>query len=86
MPGDWEDEPVEVWPDNQAAFDLFCRLSTQWRAGASGFYGLDYGVMFQMMARMRLTDPERDALEGDVRVMEAEALDVMNSQRENLHE
>lgn len=75
---DLGDTSVEVWPDNQPALGLFLRLRTQWRVGPSGAVGLDYGVMYRMMDRLNLPADEYDALEADVVVMEAEALDMMH--------
>jgi len=78
-----EGEPVEIWPDNEQAFNLFSRLTTQWRAGAGGLYGLDYGVAFSMMDRMALTPEQYDALEADMRIMEDEALATMIEGRDD---
>jgi hypothetical protein len=77
-PEDYEGEVVEVWPENYRAFNLFCDLQTQWRIGVGGATGLDYGVLFHKMDRMRLGEEEYDQIERDIRVMEFEALSVMN--------
>jgi hypothetical protein len=78
---DFEGEAVEVWPENQRAYFLFLDLQTQWRVGMGGATGLDYLVLFAKLDRMKLTDEEADELEGDIRVMEHEALRAM-SERE----
>jgi hypothetical protein len=78
---DFERDVIEVWPENQRAYFLFAELQTQWRAGAAGPTGLDYNVLFTKLDRMKLADEEAEQLEGDIRVMEHEALKTM-SERE----
>lgn len=80
-PEDFAGEDVEVWPENERAYFLFGEIRTQWRVGAMGPTGLDYGVLFQKMDRMKLDPDEYDELEADIRVMEFEALAAM-SERE----
>lgn len=75
---DLECEPVEVWPENERAFLLFAEIRTQWRVGAMGPTGLDYGVLFLKMDRMKLEPDEYDELEADIRTMEFEALAAMS--------
>jgi hypothetical protein len=77
-PEDFENESVEIWPENERAADLFSKLSTQWRIGLSGPTGLDYTPMFRMMDRMQLSDENYDALFSDMRFIERIALDCMN--------
>lgn len=78
---DYETDPVEVWPENWQAVNLFSDLQTQWRvAGMGGFVGLDYNILFRKMDRMNLNADEYDQLESDIRVMEYEALSVMSKQ------
>lgn len=76
-PSDYYTEPVQVWPDNEAAWHLLERLQTQWRIGVAGATGLDYGVMHQMMDRMNLDAEAFDELEFQMRVLESEALSAM---------
>lgn len=79
-PADYEDEePVEIWPENMPAIQLFCSLSTQWRVGASGPTGLDYMPLFARMERMKLTEQEHEWLFEDIRTLEAQALSIMNT-------
>lgn len=44
----------------------------------SGYTGLDYNVLFARMDRMKLSDQEYEWLFDDVRVIEAEALKIIN--------
>ncbi len=69
---------VELWPENQQAIMLFSSLSTQWRVGVNGPTGLDYNVLFHKMDRMNLATEDYELLESDIRVIEREALDIMN--------
>lgn len=67
--------PIEVWPDNLQAVNLFITLSTQWRTGSSGVVGLDYNVLYKKMDRLKLSSDRYDELEEEIRVMEGAALD-----------
>lgn len=77
---DYETDPVEVWPENWQAFQLFAYMETQWRIGMGGATGLDYVVLHHKMDRMNLTPEEYEQLEADVRLMEISALATMGKQ------
>lgn len=55
-------------------------MSTQWRMAAGGATGLDYAVLTHMMALLCIPRELREGIFTDLRVMEAEALRVMNEQ------
>lgn len=74
-------EPVEIWPDNRSAFELFGALQTQWRVGMNGPIGLDYNVLYHRMDRMGLTPERYDDLEADIAAMEVAALGEIYSER-----
>ena len=76
-PEDLAEEDVLVWPENQRAYMLFAEIRTQWRVGMAGPTGLDYGVLFQKMDRMKLEPDEYNELENDIRTMEYAALETM---------
>jgi hypothetical protein len=78
-PEDFQDEAIEVWPENERAVSLLSLMATQWRVGFNGPTGLDYGVMFTIMTRMGLSTVEYDYLFHDMRVAEAEALAAMTT-------
>lgn len=78
-PDDYELEVIDLWPENDRALNLFCEVATQWRMGFSGPVGLDYNVVFHLMGRMRLADPDYDNLFRDLRVAENEALTAINN-------
>ena len=71
----------EVWPENWPAVECFLALSTQWRhAGATGIpTGLDYAAI-PAVARLLGHRRGRDLFE-KLRIMEAEALDVLARRR-----
>jgi hypothetical protein len=81
-PEDVATEPVQVWPCCVRAVELFAHMRTQWRVGMGGATGLDYGVMYRRMDRMGLDPDEYDALEDDMRVMEAAALGAMHDNKD----
>lgn len=72
--------PVAVWPDVWPILTVFTQLDTQWRAGFSGAYGLDYSVLPWLFKMNGITD-ERRAF-ADIRTMEQTALAEMAAQRE----
>ncbi len=67
---------VEVWPENWLPFKVFNKVSTQWRVGAGGATGLDYGVVYSTMDRMKIK--KQLVVLDAIRVMEASALSTMN--------
>ena len=71
---DFAQPPVAIWPDNQAAVELFISISTQWRTGPSGMTGLDYNVLFVRLDRMQLNPEQHEQLFQDVSRIEIEAL------------
>lgn len=77
VPEDYETDPVDIWPENEAAFDLFAWLGTQWCMGPGGPVGLNYLVMFAKLDRMDISAAERELLERDVQLMESHALAEM---------
>lgn len=78
LPEDYANERIEIWPENQQAINLFTSISTQWRVGAGWPTGLDYNVLFTRMARMDLSDERHEQLFDDIRVIESEALRIIN--------
>lgn len=75
-PSDFGD--FEVWPDNMPAINLFSSISTQWRTSMGGVTGLDYNVLFHRMDRMNLSDQDYEWLFDDIRVIESEAIILLN--------
>lgn len=81
-PSDYQDGGVEVWPENVHAFNIFYAMRHQWRVSEGVAFGLDHNVLFTRIDRLRLSDEDAAELEEDVMTMEAEALTVMNDERE----
>ena len=71
-----EEDDFWVWPEHEAPVMTFVRCQTQWRTASGGVVGLDYGVVFQVMALYDVAD-RRGCLE-DLQVMEARAVEIMN--------
>ncbi len=83
-PEDFADEATEVWPDNWAAWTLFCRVSTQWRTGGmGGQIGLDYTPIFKVMDMDGLTGQAWHDTFEDLRVIESAVLERIRANSEN---
>ena len=65
-----------VWPEHMDALELFIRCATQWRSGANGVMGLDYGVVLQMASLYQTQDLAR--VMEDLQIMELHARDLIN--------
>lgn len=76
-PEDFEGDPVEVWPENAQAWQVFVEMSGQWRQSFNGPTALDYTALFARMDRLQLDAPAWEDLFADVRVLEAQALRTM---------
>jgi len=76
LPSDDDEDDFLVWPEHEDVVMTFVRCQTQWRSAASGVFGLDYGVVFQVMALYDVTD-RRGVLE-DLQTMEYRAVEIMN--------
>jgi hypothetical protein len=76
---------VVIWPENVEIFRLFTALGTQWRVGAAGATGLDYGVVRETarLAGLGKVTPER--FQG-LQACEGEALSVWAEQRDRERE
>ncbi len=79
-PSDFEEE-FELMPDILASFAVFEAMSTQWRTGACGATGLDYGALPAVMRLMAVPAAQRRSIFHDLRVMEAEALACMTEEK-----
>ena len=67
-----------IWPEHQEALELFMRCATQWRSGANGVMGLDYGVVLQMASLYQIQDLAR--VMEDLQIMELHARDLINKE------
>jgi len=60
-------------------WELWARVSGQWRYDMSGPRALDYGPLFTLMDRLRLTDDDWQQMLDDIRVIERAALERMHA-------
>ena len=67
-----------IWPEHQEALELFMRCATQWRSGANGVMGLDYGVVLQMASLYQIQDLAR--VMEDLQIMELLARGLINKE------
>lgn len=67
-----------VWPEHMDVLELFMRCMTQWRCGASGVIGLDYGVVMQMASLYQIQDLAR--VMEDLQIMELHARGLINKE------
>lgn len=65
----------ELWPEHDAAVQMFMRCGTQWRSGPNGLIGLDYNVVLSLMELYSVS--MKAALLEDLQIMEARALELM---------
>lgn len=69
--------PVEVWPDNVDAINVFISMATQWRPSFGGVIGLDYAALPAVLDLLEVTKKKRAAVFEDLRVMEDAALETI---------
>jgi hypothetical protein len=79
---DFAEKPIAVWPPNRLATLVFLAMSTQWRTGAAGATGLDYGALDEVWKRLNVPRKKRDATFSDLRVIEAGALNEMHKPKD----
>lgn len=71
---------LEVWPEHGQVVEVFGALLTQWRyAPMGGITGLDYGVIPATLDLMEIPRIDRAEIFGELRIMEAEAIKVINA-------
>ena len=73
--------PVEVWPDNAPAVNLFIAMGTQWRVGMGGATGLDYNSLPGVMRLIGIGPGDRKEAFEDLRVLEGVALELMRAEK-----
>lgn len=73
------DENCPIWPEAWPAVDLFLKVQTQWRGGASGIIGLDYGAVRWIMQLYGSAD-DRELLQ-DLQVIEARVIETVNDRK-----
>lgn len=75
---DYESDPIEVWPENLPALEMFQRIGTRWVVGIGGILGIRWEAVYPLMDRLGLSREAWDDLLSDMEVMELAALGVIN--------
>lgn len=73
----------EVWAINLPAIETFIAMSTQWRTGAIGATGLDYGALPAVLRLRAIPKAEWPDLFEQLQIIESEALTIMSEKRTN---
>jgi hypothetical protein len=69
-----------VWDCNWQAFQVFIRMSTQWRVSMSGATGLDYQAL-PVVAPREFASEDWPAILDDIRICEDAVLELMRAKR-----
>ena len=77
-PEDFENEVVEVWPENLQAYQMLQRIGSRWVGGMGGVTGIRWEAVYPLMDRLGLDSAAWDDLLSDLEVMEAAALKAIN--------
>jgi hypothetical protein len=77
LPEDFEDDAIEVWPENQQAAAMLARIGTRWLYGPSGVAGFRWEAIYPLMDRLGLKPRAWDELLLDLEVMESVVLSVL---------
>lgn len=77
LSGYYEQQGIEVWPENWPVIDLFIQLGTQWRVGMCGPTGLVYEAVYGLLDRKGLEGDDWLRMFDDLRILEREALNAM---------
>lgn len=80
-PDDFVAETFDVFPENETAVRVFQSVSTQWRVGPHGVYGLDYNVLPFIFDTHKIPKSKRAALLDDLRIMEDAAIACIRSNK-----
>lgn len=79
---DYEQDPVEVWPENLQAVNVLVAMDTQWRVGFSGATGLDYSALPFVLQMAGVPRSKWAEMFEDIRLMEDAALKTMRGIKE----
>ena len=76
-----EPEHQDIWPENIHAFNVFCRLRTQWNVGLNGLVGLRYETLPFALELEQVPKPDWAEATDGVQTMEIETLRIKREQR-----
>lgn len=74
-----ETNTVYILPDNWQSFLTFEFLGTQWRTANSGVVGIDYNVIPLAFEMFDISKEDQKEVMHDIRIMEARAITLLNS-------
>ncbi len=83
-PDDFEEEVVEVWPENIPVCELWSVVGDQWRMGFNGPVALDLIPVFHELDRMGLEQEAYDSMLDGVKAMASEALSVIHDRQRSV--
>ena len=70
-----------LWPENIAAWRVWCGVQTQWRTGMGGSTGLDYAGVRAYLKLQRVPEDEQLGIFEGVRAAETASLEVWAERR-----
>lgn len=70
-----------IYPENMTTVAVFSAMQTQWRIGMNGATGLDYAALPAVMDLLEVAAEERQDAFTMLRIMEGEALKMMDERR-----
>lgn len=80
-PADFDDAPMEVWPENWQAVQFFAAIGAgAWSIGPGGPVGIRPEAFREVRLGLGITAQQWRVMFGDIAAMEAEALRVMKEQ------
>lgn len=81
----WDDVATEyecdIWPCHLDAFNVFSRMTSQWRTSSHAVHGLDYGVLPFIFNLLSIPPEKQLTIFDQVRIMEGEAIVVIRAQQ-----
>ena len=81
---DIEEPEIELWEENQLAFDCFIDNRDQWLVSPGGGpFALNLVPVYSWLADQDITGPERRAVIADVRLIASGALQGMKEASKN---
>lgn len=71
--------PVDLWPDNVQAVNVFAVICMQWRVGMGGAFALDYSVIEPALRMLRIPPEDWPDVFEAITVMEPVGLQAMRA-------
>lgn len=77
-----EDKEAGCWPENWQAYLVFAAADTQWNVGQGGAIGLRYETLPLLFDTFGIKKKSRAEMLTSLRIMESEALEMINDRRD----